>query len=371
MKEYLNLLDDILKNGRVKHNRTGIDTTGVFGRQSRFDLSKGFPLLTTKKMYWPAIVHELLWFISGDTNIKYLVDNNVHIWDAWAYKRYTTDSRAYRDKLLDSGCEIDYQELSQKQFIQDIKDCDMEEGTTGRSFVDKYGDLGEGTYGGMWRNFPHHDLIYDNHNCGVGDEYERVGIDQLQRVIDKLKTNPDDRRLIVSAWHPHWVEHCALPPCHVLFQFYTEELTLPERISIFSTGWNVNEAVHHWDDIAMDHNKALDEHFIPKRRLSCQLYQRSCDTFLGVPFNIASYSLLTCMVAKCVNMVPHEFVHTYGDLHIYNNHTDQVKLQLTREPMKLPTIKLANKTNLFDFKFKDIELVDYNSHPVIKGEVAV
>ncbi len=262
MKQYLEILQDIMDNGQDADNRTGVYARKVFGRQMRFDLSKGFPLVTTKKVFLKGVIHELIWLLSGNTNIKYLTDNNVHIWDEWA---------------------------------------------------DENGNLGP-VYGAQWRNF------------------NGEGIDQIKDVIDRIKKNPQDRRLIVTAWNPAQIDQMALPPCHCFFQF----------------------------DVT------------PDGRLNCQLYQRSCDMFLGVPFNIASYSLLTMMIAQICNLKPGEFVHTLGNAHIYNNHFEQVKLQLSREPYPLPQMKINPEVkDIFDFKYEDFELVDYQCHPAIKGEVAV
>ena len=262
MKQYLDILQDILDNGQDADNRTGIYARKVFGRQMRFDLSQGFPLVTTKKTYLRAIIHELIWLLSGNTNIKYLHDNNVTIWDEWA---------------------------------------------------DENGDLGP-VYGHQWRNF------------------NSQGIDQIKDVIERIKKNPQDRRLIVSAWNPAQIGEMALPPCHCFFQF----------------------------DVT------------PDGKLNCMLYQRSCDMFLGVPFNIASYSLLTMMIAQVCGLQAGEFVHTLGNAHIYSNHFEQVKLQLSRKPYPLPTMKInPDVKNIDDFKFEDIELVNYQCHPTIKGDVAV
>lgn len=318
---YLDLVNRVLTEGKLKKNRTGIDTIGIFGAQARFDLADGFPLLTTKKVFFKGIVHELLWFISGSTNIKYLVDNDVHIWDDWAYQRYLK----FVSKVVVVGG-IDKTTLSQEDFIHRIKTVD--------EFAKIWGDLGMGTYGGMWRAFP----FYNDYDTVAPSEGKETldTVDQLRKVIEKLKTSPDDRRLIVSAWHPHWVDHCALPPCHVLFHFNTE---------VLSDG---------------------------RRKLNCLLYQRSCDLFLGVPFNIASYALLTHMVAHCVGMVPGEFIHTYGDLHLYVNHVEQARLQATRDPHLSPQLALnLAKRDLFHFNYDDIQLIGYNSHPAIKAEVAV
>ncbi len=262
MRQYLDLLQDIMQNGQDADNRTGIYARKVFGRQMRFDLSKGFPLVTTKKVYLRAIIHELIWLLSGNTNIKYLHDNNVTIWDEWA---------------------------------------------------DANGDLGP-VYGHQWRNF------------------NSQGIDQIKDVIDRIKKNPQDRRLIVTAWNPAQIDQMALPPCHCFFQF----------------------------DVT------------PDGKLNCQLYQRSCDMFLGVPFNIASYALLTMMVAQVCGLKPGEFVHTLGNAHIYSNHFEQVKLQLTRQPYPLPEMKInPDVKDIDDFRFEDFELVNYQCHPAIKGDVAV
>ncbi|GED69240.1 thymidylate synthase [Brevibacillus reuszeri] len=264
MKQYLDLCQRILDEGVTKEDRTGTGTISVFGHQMRFDLSEGFPMVTTKKLHTRSIIHELLWFLSGDTNIRYLQENGVRIWNEWA---------------------------------------------------DENGDLGP-VYGKQWRSF-------------AGRDGKTV--DQIQWVIDEIKRNPDSRRLVVSAWNPAEVDKMALPPCHLLFQFY-----------------------------------------VANGKLSCQLYQRSADTFLGVPFNIASYALLTHMMAHVTGLEVGDFVHTIGDAHLYTNHLEQVKLQLSREPMALPKLKLNPEvTSIFDFTFDDIEIVGYESHPHIKGEVAV
>lgn len=274
MKEYLDLLKYVQSKGIKKSDRTGTGTKSVFGYQMRFDLSKGFPLVTTKKIHVKSIIHELLWFINGSTNISYLKENGVRIWNEWA---------------------------------------------------DDKGNLGP-VYGHQWRN------------------WNSEGIDQIQQVIDTLRTNPDSRRMIVSAWNPSVLpdtkisfaenvanNKAALPPCHAFFQFY-----------------------------------------VANNKLSCQLYQRSADVFLGVPFNIASYALLTMMVAQVTNYMPGDFIHTFGDVHLYSNHIKQVHEQLSRSPKKLPTIKLNSKiTSLFDFKYDDFELIGYDPHPLIKGKVAV
>jgi len=308
MKQYLQLLQDIRDNGQGKDDRTGTGTRSVFGRQMRFDLSKGFPAVTTKKLYMRSIVHELLWFIAGDNNLEYLAKNDVHIWDEWPYRNYvqqTENRKVTTEETLSEGWRS-----GMKLFTDQI--------ASAPAFAAKWGGLGP-IYGYQWRHWPD----------GKGGE-----IDQLKRAIDTIKNNPTSRRIIISAWNVADIDEMAiagLPPCHTIFQF------------------NVRED-----------------------KLDCQLYQRSADTFLGVPFNIASYALLTAMVAQVTGLKPGDFVHTFGDAHIYNNHIDQVNEQLSREPLPLPTLKLnPDVKNIFDFKFEDIELVGYESHPPIKAPIAV
>lgn len=292
MKQYLELCQKILNEGHVKEDRTGTGTYSYFGAQMRFPLNEGFPLLTTKKVFLKGIIHELLWFIKGDTNIRYLVQNNVKIWNEWPYENFKKSS--------------DYNGETLEEFVEKIKEDE--------EFAKKHGDLGP-VYGKQWRAF------------GI-DEHK---VDQLQDVIEMIKSNPNSRRLIVCAWNPMVIDQMALPPCHSLFQFYVAD-----------------------------------------GKLSCQLYQRSADLFLGVPFNIASYALLTMMVAKVCNLELGDFVHTMGDVHIYSNHIDQINLQLTRTPRPLPKMIIkSNPTNIEDFKFEDFELVEYNPYPTIKGKVAV
>ena len=288
MKQYLDLCKTILEEGTKKEDRTGTGTISYFGYQMRFDLSKGFPLLTTKRVHLKSIIHELLWFIQGDTNIKYLVDNDVRIWNDWPYDVYKK-SNEFKGETIE-------------EFAEKIKESD--------EFAKKWGNCGP-IYGKQWRNFG--------------------GVDQLENLIHDIKTNPTSRRLIISAWNPTEVQSMVLPPCHCFMQFY------------------VNDG-----------------------KLSCQLYQRSADVFLGVPFNIASYSLFTMMIAQVCGLKPGVFVHTLGDAHIYNNLLDQVNLQLTREPRELPEMKInPNVKSIYDFKYEDFELVNYNPHKGIKGKVSV
>lgn len=311
---YLDLGRKILEEGNQKGDRTGTGTKSIFGHQMRFDLSQGFPLLTTKRVPFGLIKSELLWFLKGDTNIRYLLQHNNHIWDEWAFDRYVKSADYQGPDMTDFGrrCLVDeaFNEVYQKElamFCQKI----VEDET----FAKQYGDLGK-VYGYQWRH-------WETANGGF--------IDQIQDVVEMIKTTPDSRRLIVSAWNPEDVPTMALPPCHTMFQFY------------------VNDG-----------------------KLSCQLYQRSADVFLGVPFNIASYALLTHLIAHETGLAVGEFLHTLGDAHLYNNHFEQMKEQLTREVRSAPKLHLnQEKQSIFDFEMTDITLEGYNPHPTIKAPIAV
>lgn len=301
----MELLQDIKTNGIKKSNRTGTDQIGVFGRQLRFNLSEGFPAVTTKKLFTRGIIHELIWFLQGASNIKYLVDNDVHIWDEWPYRHYLIEqSKTVPDSSSDEWSE------GIKQFTEKIK--------SDERFAKKWGELGP-VYGYQWRNWP----TPNGHH-----------IDQIAKVIDTVKTNPDSRRMIVSAWNVADIDEMAkagIPPCHTLFQFY-----------------------------------------VASGKLSCQMYQRSADTFLGVPFNIASYSLLTMMIAQVCGLKPGDFVHTFGDTHLYVNHLKQVDEQLSRKPKKLPVMKINPKIkDISKFTIDDFELVGYDPLPAIWAPIAV
>lgn len=288
MKQYKELLERVLAEGKKKEDRTGTGTISVFGHQMRFRLDDGFPLLTTKKVFLKGIIHELLWFIKGETNIKYLVDNGVKIWNEWPYEIFKK-SDAFNGESLE-------------EFVEKVR--------TDDEFARVHGNLGP-VYGKQWRNF-----------CGV---------DQLKELICQIKANPDSRRLIISAWNPSELTDMALPPCHCFMQFYVSD-----------------------------------------GRLSCQLYQRSGDIFLGVPFNIASYALFTMMIAQVCGLKLGDFVHTLGDAHIYTNHLEQVRLQLSREERALPTMRInPDVKDIFSFKYEDFTLENYDPHPAIKGAVAV
>jgi len=307
---YLMLLSKLLK-AALKDDRTGTGTSEIFGHQMRFDLSKGFPLLTTKKVHFKSIAIELLWFLKGDTNIRYLLQHGCTIWTEWRYKQYV------KDYINDP---LGY--LTQQEFEQQILDSPV--------FAEKYGDIGKG-YGHQWRNFGHNtECKYSGDGYPIGELTTVEGFDQISWVINEIKTNPDSRRLIVSGWNPHEVNQVDLPPCHTMFQFH------------------VNEG-----------------------KLSCQLYQRSADTFLGVPFNIASYALLTHIIALECGLTVGEFIWTGGCVHLYKNHFEQAKSQLTRSPRQFPKLVIKNKKSFDEYEFEDFEIVDYNPHPSIKAEVAV
>ncbi|SER11903.1 thymidylate synthase [Gracilibacillus ureilyticus] len=311
---YLDLCKRVLKEGSNKADRTNTGTLSVFGHQMRFDLAEGFPLLTTKKIPFRLIVSELLWFINGDTNIRFLLEHNNHIWNEWAFQKWI-ESEDYRGPdMTDFGrrslSDPVFKEVYEEQMKLFVKRILEDE-----TFARKYGDLGS-VYGSQWRTW----------KTSKGDT-----IDQLKQVIKSIKENPYSRRHIVTAWNPEDVpSNMALPPCHTMFQFYVDD-----------------------------------------GKLSCQLYQRSGDIFLGVPFNIASYALLTCLIAKECSLEPGEFIHTLGDAHIYSNHLEQVQTQLSREPKPLPTLKLKDFSSVFEVQIKDIELENYEAHPSIKAPVAV
>lgn len=313
-ESYLNLCKYILKNGGKKTDRTNTGTYSVFGQQMRFNLGNGFPLLTTKKVPFRLIASELLWFIKGDTNIRYLLEHNNNIWNEWAFKKWVESDDYKGPDMTDFGIrsqeDSEFNVLYQEQmniFKKKILD--------DNAFAEKFGDLGN-VYGKQWRAWK---------------TSQNETIDQLKEVIHSIRQKPDSRRHIVSAWNPEDVPNMALPPCHTLFQFYVAD-----------------------------------------GKLSCQLYQRSADVFLGVPFNIASYALLTCLIAHECDLEPGEFIHTLGDTHIYTNHVEQVKTQLGRDTGPFPALKInKEKASIFEFEMSDLEVLDYNPHPSIKAPIAV
>jgi thymidylate synthase len=376
--KYQALLEDILDNGVEKGDRTGTGTISVFGRQIRHKMSQGFPLLTTKKMAWNVMVAELLWFLRGDTNIKFLLDYDCHIWDGDAYKNYVSKIEEYTSTLNVPNDISEFQEvmdlvgnqikssvLSKEEFIKKIK--------TDNEFAKKWGDLGP-IYGKQWRQWQGW-MQYkkDDGSNGFGS----LWYDQILQLVHSLKTNPDSRRLMVSAWNVAELDQMVLPPCHYGFQVYTRELSKFER----SRWWGLPEGEHFLDDV-------LDKHNIPKRAISLMWNQRSVDTFLGLPFNIASYALLLEIIAKEVNMIPEDLIGNLGDVHLYKNHIEQAKEQIEREPYSLPTIQITErnwyqhekvKEQLGPKTFRDIilsyrpdcfELIGYESHPKIKAPLS-
>jgi len=357
-KSYQSLLQDILDNGVEKKDRTGTGTISVFGRQIRHKMSDGFPLLTTKRIKFKLIVTELLWFLRGDTNIKYLVDNNCHIWDGDAYKNYDKFCIDVKwmepvEKELNGEVYNMGRKYTQEAFINKIK--------TDDEFAKKWGDLGP-IYGKQWRSWGTGETITVGHN-GLHTLLGEKVIDQIQNLINDLKTNPDSRRMMVNAWNPGEIEQMVLPPCHYGFQVYTRELSPKERIEL--AGGKIQEK---YPALIEQSLRVCDERSIPTRAISLMWNQRSVDTFLGLPFNIASYGLLLEIIAKEVNMVPDELIGNLGDVHLYNNHIEQAELQLTREPFELPKLIIEHSS------LNPVELVhkleNYQSHPAIKAPLS-
>jgi thymidylate synthase len=340
-KKYQSLLQDILDNGVNKGDRTGTGTISVFGRQIRHNMSEGFPLLTTKKMPFKTITTELLWFLRGDTNIKYLVDNNCHIWDGDAYKNYCNQIPEYSKQFT----------MSKEEYIEKIK--------TNDEFAEKWGELGP-IYGKQWREWKQF-IPYNvtKENCQVAVKVT----DQIQNLINELKTNPDSRRLMVNAWNVGELDQMVLPPCHYGFQVYTRELNLDERIDYYNGN---SDPLNRSSDYFHEH---MDTYGVPRRSISLIWNQRSVDTFLGLPFNIASYATLLMLLAKEVNMVPEEIIGNLGDTHLYSNHLEQAKEQISREPMPhLPKLKLSN-VDILEGEF-DYEILHYHCHPTIKAPLS-
>ncbi len=354
-KQYQSLLQDILDNGVEKKDRTGTGTLSVFGRQIRHKMSEGFPLLTTKKMAWKTMVTELLWFLRGDTNIKFLLDYDCHIWDGDAYKNYITKFR--------QEC-VNCPEITKEEFIKGIK--------TDEKLAEWWGELGP-IYGKQWRNWTNQ--TKKNHYVTPGQPtHHGIKIDQIKNLIEDLKDNPDSRRLMVSAWNVGELHQMVLPPCHYGFQVYTRELSIEEQIEAYEK---------------MGYAKNLDPlDYAPKRAISLMWNQRSVDTFLGLPFNIASYALLLEIIAKEVNMVPDELIGNLGDTHLYSNHIDQAKEQIGREPYELPKVEITERNwyqhqlvkehlgektfieKIMSYRPECFELLNYQSHPTIKAPLS-
>jgi len=367
---YHDLLNKILANGTTKSDRTGTGTISIFGEMVKFDLREGFPLMTTKKIHTKSVIYEDLWFVKGDTNIKYLVDNGVSIWNEWPYKGYIE----FCDKALDQlNLEDEYlnkimikedekfRPYSMKEYIEKIKEnVEIEKGLT---FSQAFGELGP-VYGAQWRAFG--EVLEENQ---FGDVTTLIaGTDQIANIIERLKTNPDCRRLLVSAWNPNQIKYMALPPCHYSFQLYTEEMNLFERKKYWAN--SISKSVHY----AEDYDDAdLDLKGVPKRYISMIWNQRSVDVPLGLCFNIASYALLLMMIAQQVDMVPKILTGMLGDCHIYLNQIDGIKEQLRRDVNKYPspTMVIKKAKDIFSYKFEDFELQNYESYPSIKMPVAV
>ena len=355
-KQYQALLQDILENGVKKEDRTGTGRISVFGRQIRHKMSEGFPLLTTKKMPFKTIVTELLWFLRGDTNIKFLVDNNCHIWDGDAYKNYVNKTNEDNFKS-DITLPPSYYPLDKDKFINKIK--------TDDEFAKEWGELGP-IYGKQWRKWSSTQWGVDTTKEGGRAGYSKKTIDQIQNLINDLKTNPDSGRLMVNAWNVGELGAMVLPPCHYGFQVYTRELSHDERFEIYKKVCGRDLQPH----ITGINFKQFhfDEYNVPKRAISLMWNQRSVDTFLGLPFNIASYGLLLMMIADEVNMVPEELIGNLGDVHLYSNHIEQAKEQIKREPMKLPTVHVRD--GIYCSSTEDVLLFDYQSHPTIKAPLS-
>ena len=411
MKQYLEMMRHVRENGVYKSDRTGTGTYSVFGYQMRFDLSDGsFPLVTTKQCHLKSIIHELLWFLQGETNIRYLAENGVRIWNEWVKE----ETAEYRDmvtaeiqvelvkffKATDfSAISVDNLETPADYVIHRNED-DSEivlEYASDESWKNAYrdviggeprvliaGELGP-VYGSQWRSWPtvkftETELSKASGGVQGGSDVEFDTIDQISNLIEMIKKNPDSRRLIVSAWNPAEVDNMALPPCHTMFQFYSNFLSLNELVDVIYKAGKKSEYMQsvrttelETDDAVYDHALLFcQEHDLPRRKLSCQLYQRSADIGLGVPFNIASYALLLMMIAQVTDHVPGDFIWTGGDCHIYSNHLEQIDLQLTRDPHPLPTMKINPQVrDILDFKYEDFILENYVSHPHIAMPVAV
>jgi thymidylate synthase len=366
-KQYQDLLQDILDNGITKQDRTGTGTTSVFGRQIRHKMSEGFPLLTTKKMAWKTMVVELLWFLRGDTNIKFLVDNGCNIWNGDAFKNYISKTNEYKGDWPDT----------MEEFIERIK--------TDDEFAKKWGELGP-VYGKQWRSWHTGWDVVEDKSREAGVRRIEYGIDQITNLIKDLKANPDSRRLMVNAWNVGELDQMVLPPCHYGFQVYTRELSARERTALGSNGSTrlydmIKEGNYETVNADIEMHKVCDEYGVPKRAISLMWNQRSVDTFLGLPFNIASYGLLLEIIAKTVNMVPDELIGNLGDVHLYNNHIEQAKEQIGREPFELPTLKINSGNenwhlleideiiNTFDTDVT-FKVENYQSHPTIKAPLS-
>ncbi|CAB4138585.1 ThyA Thymidylate synthase [uncultured Caudovirales phage] len=372
-KQYTDLLQDILDNGITKQDRTGTGTVSVFGRQIRHKMSEGFPLLTTKKMAWKTMVVELLWFLRGDTNVKFLVDNGCNIWNGDAYKNYLVKTKNQIEDPNDLNWDLSspkdpkITQLTQEQFINKIK--------TDDEFAKKWGELGP-IYGKQWRSCSTRKLMFRSDVVGEPQflpEFFEVNspIDQIENLINDLKTNPDSRRLMVSAWNVGELDQMVLPPCHYGFQVYTRELSDEEKWEQYSkSGLNIEI---NGIPLELKHmGTKFYPNSLPKRAISLMWNQRSVDTFLGLPFNIASYGLLLEIIAKEVNMIPDELIGNLGDVHLYSNHIEQAKEQIGREPFELPILRIASGPldDIAHHEIMDFDILNYQSHPTIKAPLS-
>ena len=356
-KQYIELLKHILKNGVKKIDRTGTGTISVFDYSMRFNMSEGFPLLTSKKMFTKAVIIELMWFLKGDTNIKYLVDNGCNIWNGDTYKAYVKYVTTTDERVRSENPQIDFQPLeilSKEDFIKSMK--------TDGDFFERWGDLGP-VYGAQWRNWEGvsagmaiaHDMEWGSNDV----EEEKYGIDQIANLINDLKNDPDSRRLMVNAWNVGELENMTLPPCHFGFQCYTSEMTFEQRLKYWCS--SLDKDISYSQDL--DENK-LDELNVPKRKLDLKWFQRSVDVPLGLPFNIASYAFLLHLLAREVNMVPNDLIFSGGDCHIYLDQLDGVSEQLVQETYNLPKLELSN-ISIDDLKYEDFKIIGYESSPTI------
>lgn len=351
-EQYKNLVKHILNNGTKKLDRTGTGTISIFGYQMRFKMSDGFPLLTIRKIHTRSLIHELLWFLGafdekwkkfGNTNIRYLLDNGVTFWTEWPYERYK-NMREYH-MLPD---------ISIKEFESKIKRDD--------DFALSFGSIGPG-YGEQWTNSGYMEIRKKTED-EITHMFKIIGVNQIDNVINTLKNNPDDRRMIVDAWNPSRLKDMLLPPCHMMFQFYSRKMSSDERYKEYKKWLNDNNFA--------DTDDGMKEHNFPTRYLSLQMYQRSVDTGLGLPFNIASYSILLHMISQITNMIPYEFVIVGGDIHIYSNHVEQLKTIIKRKPKHLPNLSLNKNVNdIYKFRYDDIIINNYNPHPNVKMDVSV
>jgi len=347
-KQYNKLIDLILRKGKKKGDRTGTGTVSLFSHEMRFNMKEGFPLLTSKKMFTKGIIHELIWFLRGDTNIQYLVKNNVNIWNGDAYKYYKTQ-RKDNDEIL-----------SKKDFIERIK--------TEDAYAEHWGELGP-VYGAQWRDAGGtKELQITNEKDHNGflkfKKIHNKGVDQFTMLINDLKNNPDSRRLMVNSWNALEIQNMVLPPCHYSFQCYTYEMSFEERA--YEWCQSLGKDISYVEDMC---HERFDEIDFPRRKVSLKWHQRSVDTFLGLPFNIASYGMLLHLISREVNMIPDELIFSGGDVHLYSNHIEQAKELLTRETYKLSKIELSNKS-IFDVNYDDIKILDYKSNAILKAELS-